>query len=315
MRSIVLANCNNYDWEALAYTNDKLFIGDFGNNYGNRQNLVIYGCNAIDLANSSQSTVNCEPHTYVYSNQSSFVSALNNNDFDAEAFYNHQDTFHIFTKNWVNNKTNHYALPNDTSQHLALLIHSFVCDGLITDCSHDSNTNTTVLLGYKTVGLGLYNSFAWLITDYEDGNIFGGNKRRIELGSALQVGQTEGIYLNASGTGVISAERINQINAPARLFYFDFSPFLPKYATTTEPVDNSFRLVLKNNPVDSLLGIELHGSKSDATFVILSVYGLDVLSGTLKPGLNTLDITSLKAGVYFLTVNGRTKKTVKLVKI
>ena len=41
-KRIILAGGQNTDWEELTHDEEYLYIGDFGNNVGNRQDLIIY---------------------------------------------------------------------------------------------------------------------------------------------------------------------------------------------------------------------------------------------------------------------------------
>ncbi len=41
-RTVTIQNATNVDWEDICTDNDYIYIGDFGNNNGNRTNLKIY---------------------------------------------------------------------------------------------------------------------------------------------------------------------------------------------------------------------------------------------------------------------------------
>ncbi|MEO0404649.1 MAG: hypothetical protein AAF193_07235 [Bacteroidota bacterium] len=49
----VLANAQNIDWEAMAYSENEVFVGDIGNNQGSRQDLKIYRFPMNELGNAS----------------------------------------------------------------------------------------------------------------------------------------------------------------------------------------------------------------------------------------------------------------------
>jgi hypothetical protein len=66
-----------------------------------------------------------------------------------------------------------------------------------------------------------------LLSGYKGTGFFEGNTRRVELGSALRLGQTEGIVIRNDNTGWISSEsiRVGWIYKPAKLFGFDFGEY------------------------------------------------------------------------------------------
>ena len=118
-REVVLAAAQNKDWEDLTADEDFLFIGDFGNNDGSRQDLRIYRL-AKDQLN--QDTIfNIDTIAFAFSDQTDFTPANFNTAYDCEAFFAHSDSLHIFTKDWINQRTKHYVLPATPGNHTALL--------------------------------------------------------------------------------------------------------------------------------------------------------------------------------------------------
>ncbi len=226
LRKVTIGNSVNIDWESITQSDRSLYIGDFGNNFGNRKDLRIAVLSKSDFNNPLTDTVWAEFISFNYSDQNDFAPALNKNNFDCEAFFYHNDSLHLFSKNWSDLYTRHYILPAVQGTYQAIFSEQFYADGLITDAAIN-NDGTVVLLGYKNTGGRFYRCFAWLLTEYEGYRFFTGTKRRIELGSALHIGQAEGIILKNNNNGWISSEsiRLKLIRHPAKLFYFDFSEF------------------------------------------------------------------------------------------
>lgn len=224
IRSIVVAGASNVDWEAITNNASHVFIGDFGNNNGNRNNLCIY---RFALNELTQDTVFAEKLPFVWSDQQSFASLPNANNFDCEAFFAKNDSLALFSKNWGDLKTRYYTLPvfwADTA--VAMLQDSLNIDGLITDACYDSTSKKAYLLGYKNNGNNFYTSFIWMLWDYPNTHLLKGNKRRIELGNVLTLSQTEGIALRSSNDGYISSEKVvSVITISPKLFRFDLSSF------------------------------------------------------------------------------------------
>ena len=226
LRTVVISNAVNTDWESMAQDDSNVYIGDFGNNAGNRKDLHILKIKKTELLNTASDSVKAGYIYFIYPDQINFTQALNKNNFDCEAFICHNDSLHLFSKNWADLHTKHYVLPADTGKYIARLAERFNVDGLITDASINAKGNM-VLLGYKNVKGRRFTCFAWLLKGFEGYEFFGGNKRRLELGSALHLGQTEGIVLRDDNTGWLSSESIlaGWLMRPAKLFRFDFGGY------------------------------------------------------------------------------------------
>jgi hypothetical protein len=54
-KTVVINNGSNTDWEEITQDSTHVYIGDFGNNYGNRPNLTIY-INVVDLRNKDKNS-------------------------------------------------------------------------------------------------------------------------------------------------------------------------------------------------------------------------------------------------------------------
>jgi hypothetical protein len=226
LRTIVIGNSVNTDWESITQDNSNLYIGDFGNNYGNRKDLHILKVAKSELNDPSNDTIRAGLIYFSFSDQADFVSALNANNFDCEAFFFHNDSLHLFSKDWSDLQTRHYLIPADTGIYQARYVEQFQADGLITDASINEHGNI-VLLGYKNTGGRFWECFCWLLSENSNGHYFKTKKTRIELGSALHLGQSEGIVLKNDNTAWLSSEsiRVGCINRPAKLFRLNLSKY------------------------------------------------------------------------------------------
>jgi hypothetical protein len=206
LRSISITGATNVDWEAISSNSTHVFIGDFGNNSGNRRYLCVHRFLKSDL---SLDTILAEKLPFDWSDQHQFIAQPNAHNFDCEAFVEREDPLMLFSKNWLDLYTRRYVLPvvwNDTVA--AMLQDSFFLDGLITDASLSPDQSRTFLLGYKNNGNNLYTSYNWNLWYYANGQVFSGNKRRIEIGNVLNVSQTEGISLFSNQSGYVSSEKV-----------------------------------------------------------------------------------------------------------
>jgi hypothetical protein len=222
---VVLANAPNVDWESMAQSEDRLFIGDFGNNSGNRTNLRVLIVYLDSLIKAD--TVWAEVLDFNYEDQVDFTAASNANEYDAEAFFYAGDSLHLFTKNWLSLTTRYYTLPASSGTYTARLKDSFECDGLITGANIDALSGAVVLCGYKPIGFGLYNSFLWLLWDYSLSHPFSGNKRRIGCGTPLNTGQLEAVWMDSTGKTWLTGEAISLggFSQPPKLTFLDLGPF------------------------------------------------------------------------------------------
>tara|TARA_B100000508_G_scaffold141097_1_gene146986 strand:+ start:79545 stop:80369 length:825 start_codon:yes stop_codon:yes gene_type:complete len=93
----IVGNAENYDWEALAYDGQYIYIGDIGNNNNDRKNLKIYRVNKDSVRNSDR--VLAESMSFNYEGQNAFPPEKQHLYFDAESLVCNNDSLFIFTKN------------------------------------------------------------------------------------------------------------------------------------------------------------------------------------------------------------------------
>ena len=230
LRTITISGATNVDWEAITANATHVFIGDVGNNNGNRHDLCLY---RFLKSNLTLDTIQAEKLPFYWSDQTQFTSLPNANNYDCEAIIVAEtDSVTLYTKNWVDLKTRRYRLPSFWIDTLAAqLMDSFAVDGLITDACVDTVMNRSYLLGYKNNGINFYTSFVWCLWDYQNHQVFSGNRRRIEVGNVLSLAQTEGIALKSTNKGYINSEKVTSVITIApKLFEFDFSQFVEPIA-------------------------------------------------------------------------------------
>lgn len=205
LNTVIIANSENTDWEDFAQDDTHLYLGDFGNNSGSRTDLSIYKFPKSQL---SSGIATAEVIEFSYADQTDFTVNNNNNDYDCEAFFFYNDSLHLFSKNWVDQKTRHYVIPALPGTYVAEVRETFEVQGLITgaDISEDG---VVALLGYNLSGA----NFMWLCYDYLGTQFFSGNKRKISLGLAINNSQAEAIIFREGGYGYISSEQFASLDA------------------------------------------------------------------------------------------------------
>ena len=102
------ANFPNKDWEAITNDGENLYIGDFGNNAGNRKDLAIY---------KIENSTNSYKIQFNYQNQKNFKTNYLNHDFDCEAMIFLDNKIHIFSKEWSSKNISHYIINFQNSEN------------------------------------------------------------------------------------------------------------------------------------------------------------------------------------------------------
>src|SRR5690606_31393825 len=165
VQTVKITNAENRDWEEIAFSEDYVFIGDFGNNLGNRTDLsVLYF--PISKLNSTEEnlSVEVEKIEFSYPEQKNFNPGNRKTNFDCEAFFFYKGKLHLFTKEWTHLATTHYTLEIKPGKQLAKKIETFQTNYLVTGAFVDenpiSNTNGFYFVGYTPDGFGFISGFS-----------------------------------------------------------------------------------------------------------------------------------------------------------
>ena len=301
VQTVTITNGNNVDWEDIAQDDQYIYVGDFGNNAGNRKDLVIYKLPKSGIPVTGNIDIQAEVIAYSYADQDDFTPSVHNNEYDCEAIIWIDDSLYLFTKNWVSETTRLYILPDEPGSYEVWPTDSLDVDGLVTGAAYSDELGQVVLLGYKS-----YIPFMFLLFDYHENDLFSGNKRRIQMPGLLGV-QTEGICFMEGYDGFISCEQslINQ-----KLFTFSTREWTD---TTLLHIRESFdklEVEVHPNPVDSgLLTINIHNSRNESYHIKLYdssgkiVYRREhkATAGSSKQTF-IINIPEIMPGMYFLQI-------------
>lgn len=212
-QKIFLENAENYDWEDITQDDEYIYIGDFGNNRGNRKDLKIYKIAKKDIsAKKKKAEVEAEVIEFAYNDQTSFEIKNRKNNFDCESLISYGDSLIIFTKNWVNGKTRMYKLPKVPGKYKLEPVDSFDADGLVTGADFNAKTKELILLGYKD-----YLPFMFLFQGFNGQSLNTGQVYRINF-RRMKNAQTEGIIWLNDETIVFSAEQTSEFPQTAYEF-------------------------------------------------------------------------------------------------
>lgn len=148
-RTVTITNATNVDWEDITQDASYIYIGDIGNNNGNRTDLKIYKIAKNDY-NGSDDIAVAEIISYSYADQVDFNSNSNNTNWDAEGLISYGEQLLIFSKNWIDHRVNVYSIPKTNGTHSALLESTYNTNGLITSAEISLNEDIIYLTGYSS---------------------------------------------------------------------------------------------------------------------------------------------------------------------
>lgn len=231
LRTITLNGVTNIDWEDMTQDETHIYIGDFGNNAnGSRTDLKIYKLEKSAITASSGDTIlTPEIIAFSYPDQTNTGLAIgaNKTDFDCEAMIAYDNGLFLFTKQWTGNQTALYEIPKTAGNHAATRSGTLNVNGMITGADVFPATRTIVLTGYNAS----LTRFIYLLYDFNGTEFFGGNKRKVTLGGALQ--QTESIAFVNEHHAFIGTEAAL---FPQRLETINLAGLIPGKPLTPPPV-------------------------------------------------------------------------------
>ena len=218
---VTLANAKNKDWEDVCSDGENVYIGDFGNNKGNRKDLKIYILPTSSIPDSGDATLEVDSINFSFGDQTEF-DKRKVHDFDCEAMFATDDNLYLFSKGWSSGTTRLYRLSKKPGKQVAEVVNGFDSQGLITGADYDRENHILVLVGYvKTI----WKPFIYLIFDFEE-NGTRLSHRRFEM-PQLTGAQTEGICFFDDGRCYVTSETLKSFTA--RVFEVDFRKWIEKH--------------------------------------------------------------------------------------
>jgi hypothetical protein len=200
LQTISLKNAINNDWEDIAQDDRYIYIGDFGNNLGFRDSLVIYKISKLSIPSRGNAEILPEIITYRYPGYTATKFPLTFSAFDCEALIVLKDSLVVFTKDWTSGMSTIYCIPKNPGNYIANRLTTFNAQGLITGA--DVLYNKLVLIGYSN-----FMPFVWIFSTPQNmATLTDKNGTRIEL-STLETYQTEGISIIDDHKILISSEK------------------------------------------------------------------------------------------------------------
>lgn len=289
LQTVVIDNYPNVDWEDITADSNYIYVGDHGNNNGDRRDLKILKIAKADITSDSIVHVNAQAIAFSYSDQTSFVASKTNN-FDCEALIAIQDSLYVFTKDRGDLSTRVYKMPKIPGTYVLNPYTSYNVNGLITGVDYDAAKKEIILVGYMS---GHTNSFLWYLNDFQGDLFFSGNKRRIEIGNGTEW-QTEGITYISNDRFLISCETAGSIKAS--LYTCD-----KEWNTTLIKNDHpaAWCTIYPNPSADKLY---IDHAAITSTYIITNTTGQITTTGTLDTNEHIIMLNRLAPGNYIITL-------------
>ncbi len=291
-RTITIINAVNIDWEDIAQDDTYIYIGEIGNNNGNRRDLAVYRIlkSEYDTSNS----VEAEKIEYSYSDQTDFTPSTNS-DWDAEALFVLNDQLVILTKQWQSNGTVAYGIPKTPGIYIASKIGEYAVNGLVTGASFNPITQVLYLIGYSKFLL----PFVIRAENLAANNIFSGTVEKKELNLGFL--QAEGITFTDENHYLLSSEKfINNspmITSESRLFSFDTSD---EFIEEPLPTENKQGLRIFKRFGARELEYEIQGEILGRAIFDTNGRRINYIMGK-DIRENTVNLATLNSAVYYLT--------------
>ena len=220
VQKITLANVKHKDWEDVCTDGESVFVGDFGNNKGNRKDLKIYTFPLSAIPAEGDADVKVDSICFRFGDQTD-LTKRKVHDFDCEAIFATEEHLYLLSKGWETGTTRLYRLPKMPGKHVAEVVNGFDSQGLVTGADYDRKSGTLVVVGYVK---SLYKPFLYLIYGFDDAGVRLSH-RRFEMPQWAGA-QTESVCFFDDGKCYISAETTKIFTA--RVFVADFRKWMPE---------------------------------------------------------------------------------------
>lgn len=304
IRTVSITNASNIDWEEITVSQGFVYIGDFGNNLGTRQDLRVLKFDETLLEDPDTENIIVDFIEFSYPDQVDFTPK-DTHSYDCEAFVSYEDSLHLFTKHRGNGYTKHYVIPKNQGTYSARFVDSLDVGGQVT-ASAIQGDSVIVLIGYTPPA---YSPFMFLLWDFQNGDFFTGNKRSLSMGTVLDQGQQEAVAFFDDFEGYITSEAVSQINMQARIYKFSIG-HLFSTVSLSEFDNNPIKKVFPN-PSNGSFVVNIQHPEPTSKLIIVDDSGREVftLEGvketnhinfgeSIKPGIYTIQLFK-KSGIFY----------------
>lgn len=200
--SIPLPGLVNRDWEEMQLDlQGRVYIGDIGNNFSDRDTMVIYRLNNLETHYLLGESLEVDSIRFTYSDQLSNMPFNAEGNFDCEAFVVAKDEVHLYSKDHSGrNFTKHYILPNAPGTQVAALQDSIQLDHWVTGAHLNWGGNLLHLISNNSMTTYVNADLSQPFTTY-----------------SFPTAQVEGVHQSGDGT-FIFVEDVEGEGAPSKMY-------------------------------------------------------------------------------------------------
>lgn len=197
---VTLSNANNVDWEDVCFDGSTVFVGDFGNNMGARDDLKIYTFSVQGIPEGRDALLTVDTISFEFADQTDF-SIRTVHDFDCEAMFATERYLYLFSKGWETGTTRLYRLSKQAGHQVAEVVNWFDSKGLVTGADYNPETGVIAIVGYVNK---IWEPFLFVLYDFDE-EALTAHGRRLDMPNLMGT-QTEGICFIDAYRCYISAE-------------------------------------------------------------------------------------------------------------
>lgn len=215
-RTVTISGVTNVDWEDITQDIDYIYIGDIGNNNGDRSDLKIYKISKTDYDTSN--SVSAETINFSYANQSDYTSSPRATPWDAETLISMDaNNLLIISKNWDTHVAQVYLVPKSPGTYVLVaqtstLYNVSYPNDLVTGGTYNSLTHKVFLIGYtwNPNVFDVLKPFIYECSGFIGTDVFSGTNTRYNLSGTFALEQTEGMAYVDAKTYYVTSEYFDQ---------------------------------------------------------------------------------------------------------
>ena len=292
LQTFSLNGTTNFDWEEITQDSLYLYVGDFGNNAGNRTDLHIL---RIEKSYLLEGTPAIDTIAFAYEDQIDFTPSNQSTAFDCEAFIAGTDSLFLFTKNWNDLSTVCYSVPKVPGNYIAQPKDSSAVNGLITGATYLPNKRLIILSGYSS----LLQPFMYLLFDFEGTDFFSSFQQKVN--PSLNFHQVEGVSTTNGIDVYLTNEYFSQsfITNQQKLHKFDLTPVLGEYLSGNNIDSETQEIRIYPNPAKDTVHIQ--SPNKSLCLEMRNSEGKLVLKTRIRSH-SDLDVSDLPNGRYFISI-------------
>ena len=304
-----MGDVSDNDWEEITKDEKgRIYIGDFGNNNNDRQDLMILRVTS-DISDKSKPVV-LDSITFQYEDQTLFPPPTSSLNFDCEAMVVLNDTVFLFTKDRTNpylSQTLLYTIPATPGFHIARYKTTYLTNvpvflqGSITGAALSPDKKTLALLGYPRM---------WVFKNFKGTDFFSGNVSVLQFDS---YSQKEGISF-LDNCSVYITDEINPVLLNGGNLY---ELNLCEYITETKEIKSVNKVSAVYNSSENNIIVRYSPNLEIDNIILSSLDGtkLKYQKNHLGEGIIKCKISrQLISGIYLCTLTDKNNNALFTVK-